>query len=640
MCGIAAKVEFKPDSGTSVRLGKGLGLAIERMRERGPDGNGVHVRGNWGLGHTRLAIVDLAAGAQPWLHEESSCALSYNGEIFNYLAINAELKAKGHTFKTHCDTETVMESYLEWGESCVDRFNGFFAFALIDPRSNKLFAARDRLGVKPLHYRLASDGLSLASSVAATALCAGARIEPDIAALSHFLTTGRVSFGRDTLAKGVSALPPGHCMSVDLTTGETRIRRYWERPILSPEEKLEAAPPFEKAAEMTAGLLDDAVGIRLMGDVPLGSFLSGGIDSSIIALCASRHLNGMRIPLFCAGSDDERMNEYEYADMMASHLGLSVERVQLDSSGFMRDWGMLCERKGLPLSTPNEVSIHHLSKALGRQCKIALTGEGADELFGGYTQAQFSAFDLERSLKGPEGSFECSPLGMGLTLLYGRCRFLNDTDHFLSTACWMPYSAKAELFKPEHWEAIEEDSPVFLLYEDFFERHAKCSAFDRRMHLFAEFNLESLLHRIDNSSMTASIEARVPFTDYRLAELAFRMPDSYKIDFAKPSLAAAARDLSSAEIVKRGMLEDKRLPRHAFASSLPRQIVERPKKSFPVPVAKWLKGDLFQEVKAMCLESPLAKDVFRRDVLERRLDHGGEDLWALANACKWSYGSG
>ena len=373
-----------------------------------------------------------------------------------------------------------------------------------------------------------------------------------------------------------------------------------------------------------------------MSDVPLGAFLSGGLDSSIIALCASRRIKGVEFPLYCAGSDDKSMNEYEYAEKMAASLGLAVERVELNSEGFMRDWGYLCSKKGLPLSTPNEVSIYHLSKALGRKCKVALTGEGADELFGGYTQAQYAALDLERSQANEAESFESSPLGISLAMAHGRCRFLNDTDHFLSTACWMPYSAKAELFRPEIWDAIEEDSPVFSFYEEFFERHAKCSAFDRRMHLFAEFNLESLLHRIDNSSMTASIEARVPFTDYRLAEFAFQMPDSYKIGLKDPANEQAALNLSASEMERLGLLESKRLPRHAFKKMLPAEIVERPKKSFPVPVAKWLRGDLAGEMFSICMDSPLAANIFKRDELERRLKSGGEDIWALANACKWS----
>jgi asparagine synthase (glutamine-hydrolysing) len=236
----------------------------------------------------------------------------------------------------------------------------------------------------------------------------------------------------------------------------------------------------------------------------------------------------------------------------------------------------------------------------------------------------------------PSEDFDFSPLGLSLAFRYGRCRFLNDTDHFLSTACWLPYQTKAELFEENVWEAIEEDSAVFSLYEDFFERHAKCSCFDRRMHLFAEYNLESLLHRIDNSSMAASIEARVPFTDYRLAEFAFRMPDSYKMGFRNPADAAKAATMSAADIDREGMLESKRLPRNAFKASLPKAIVERPKKSFPVPVSSWMRGALAKEIEGICLESPLAKGIFKRNELERALKQGGEAIWPLANACKWA----
>ena len=211
MCGIAVKVEFKPDEGTQARLNAGIGRALERMKERGPDGSGREFGAKWGAGHVRLAIIDIAAGAQPWRSQTGNCLMVYNGEIFNYLQLNAELKAKGHQLRTRCDTETVLESYLEWGEDCVNKFNGFFAFAIIDLSRRQLFMARDRLGVKPLHYKKDAKGISLASSVAAVSDCAGTeKIETDLEALSHFLTTGRVSFGAKTLAKGIATPRPSH----------------------------------------------------------------------------------------------------------------------------------------------------------------------------------------------------------------------------------------------------------------------------------------------------------------------------------------------------------------------------------------------------------------------------------------------
>ncbi len=635
MCGIAAHIDFKPEGSSSREKAlDSMRKAVALMKRRGPDGDGVHSADNWTVGHARLAIMAPSSGAQPWLHAQSGCALVYNGEIFNYKAINAELEAKGRRVKTHCDTETVMESYLEWGESCVERFNGFFSFAIIDPAKGVLFAARDRLGVKPLHYIAGASSFSLASSVPAALACAGARMEPDYEAVSHYLTTGRVSFGERTLAKGVMALPPAHRMRVNLKTGGMSVSRYWSRPALSPEEK----PPvsFEEAVERTASLLEDSVKMRLMSDVPLGAFLSGGLDSSIIALCAAKATDVSSLPLYCAGSDDERLNEYVYAELMASQLGCGLTKVRLNAGDFSHSWASLVREKGLPLSTSNEVSIYRLALELSKRCKVTLTGEGADEIFGGYMRAQFASYDLERSERGTPGDFEASPLGMSMTLAYGRCRFLNETDHFLSTACWIPYMDKAALFKPGAWDMIEQDSAVFSFYEEFFERYAKCSPFDRRMHLFAEFNLESLLHRIDNSTMAASVEARVPFTDYRLSELAFSLPDSYKMDWRDALSKSKGAELMAGEIDRLGLLETKRLPRSAFASSLPKEIVERRKMSFPVPIDSWLSGSMLEEVKSICLDSPIAKEAFERSELERHLARPGANLWVLANICNWS----
>jgi asparagine synthase (glutamine-hydrolysing) len=392
--------------------------------------------------------------------------------------------------------------------------------------------------------------------------------------------------------------------------------------------------PFKSAVEKTRELLDDSIKKRLMSDVPLGAFLSGGLDSSIIALMARKHKKGA-LPLFCAGTDNEKENEFKFAEEMAALIQCHLYEVKVSPDDFSKDWKFLISQKGLPLSTPNEISIYHLSAELRRQCTVTLTGEGADEIFGGYVQPHFSAYDFDRCARKESETNSLTPFEMSMVMLYGRSYFINDTDHYTATSCWLSFSEKSQLFKDEAWEALEEDSALFSFYEDFFRSVEKCSSFDKRMHLHAEFNLENLLNRIDNSSMSASVEARVPFNDHRIIELAFAMPDTYKMDWATPEAEKHGNELTAFEIDRQGLLETKRLPRKAFENELPRDIIERKKMSFPVPFQQWFHGPLQDEITELCLNSSFSKSFFCKEKIQNLLNAKSRNLWIAANLCKW-----
>lgn len=638
MCGIAAFISF--DSGAISDIHRNsMNRVVEMMRERGPDSSGIFAKDNVILGHTRLAIIDLTAGQQPFADPSGSRILVYNGEIFNFREIRSELVKKGHTFKTDCDTEVVLASYLEWGEDCLSHFNGFFAFAIADFAERRIFAARDRLGLKPLIYARNNAGFALASTTPSVITLLEMSPAPDLEAVSHYISTGRTNFGHKTLVRDVFSLPPAHKLSISMDDASSlKTSRWWSRPIMSKAEKQAAAVPFEKAVEQTRALIDESVKLRLMSDVPLGAFLSGGLDSAIITHCASKH-STKSVPCFCAGTDEESMNEFNYAQMMSDKLGMPLQKITVDSARFSADWDKLIASKGLPLSTPNEVSIYHLAKALSEKCKVTLTGEGADEIFGGYVQPQFSAYDLERQLERAsvnQYEFENSPFAMSLILLYGRANFIDDTDHYLATSTWLSYTERASLFREDTWDSIGQDGPVFEFYADFFDKLDKCSIFDRRMHLFAEFNLESLLFRIDNSTMAASVEARVPFTDYRLSELAFTMPDEYKMWWKDSESMEKGANLIASAIDAKDLITTKRLPRTAFSDVIPDEIIKRKKMSFPVPFAKWLSGPLLKQTVDMCLDSKFARDTFDRKTLEAMLANPTRNIWVIANLCKWA----
>jgi asparagine synthase (glutamine-hydrolysing) len=263
-----------------------------------------------------------------------------------------------------------------------------------------------------------------------------------------------------------------------------------------------------------------------------------------------------------------------------------------------------------------------------------LTGEGADEIFGGYIQPHFSAFDYDRCPHYQAEVDPNSPFYMAMTMLYGRAFFINDTDHYTATTCWLSYQDKTNILQEDVWQTIEEDNAIYAFYEDFFNSLDKCSTFDKRMHLHAEFNLENLLARVDNSTMAASVEARVPFNDHRLSELAFSMPDSYKMDWKNETDKQKGQTLTSNEIDKQNLLESKKLPRYAFIKDLPSEITTRPKMSFPVPFSEWFYGPLFQEIKSLCLESKLTETIFNKTNLENIFQQKSRNIWLIANLCQ------
>ncbi|OGV34330.1 MAG: asparagine synthase (glutamine-hydrolyzing) [Lentisphaerae bacterium GWF2_45_14] len=634
MCGIAGLTIFGNGNSISSENKESMKQTLELLHLRGPDENGIKEGRNWLFGHTRLAIIDPALGTQPMTSPETGVVITYNGEIYNHREIRLVLEEKGHRFRTECDTETVLEAYLEWGKEAVGMFNGFFSFAIYDPRKELIFAARDRLGIKPFYYYKGEKALSFASTIPAVLKLSGIKAEEDIESISHYLSTGKLLFGEKTMLRNILSLRPGRTMTLDLGSGKLSIAQYWKRPVMTAHDRNINAPTFAHATEKVGELLRDSVQKRLMSDVPVGAFLSGGLDSSIIAQCLSAKSQCM-LPFFCAVSDDESANEFRYAKLAADAAGAKLYEIKVTPEDFTSNWDFLISQKGMPLSTPNEVSIYYLAKALSKECKVTLTGEGADEIFGGYVQPHFSAYDFDRCARTPEEADMTSQFGMSMVMQYGRSFFVNDTDHYLATCSWMSFLVKEQLFAADTWDALSQDEKLFEFYEDFFEHLDGCSSFDKRMHLHAEFNLENLLGRVDNSTMASSVEARVPFNDHRIAEFAFTMPDSYKMAWKSPEAAERGKDLTAAEIDRLDLLETKRLPREAFKPFLNREIIERKKMSFPVPFEKWFSGVLMPEIKTICMESTLARSLFNTSAIEKMIEQKDRNLWLIANLCKW-----
>lgn len=631
MCGINGFFHHNNSTNLNNSLTPQIESNLKKLKLRGPNSQGIYHQSSWSFAHTRLAIQDVQNGQQPLIHPETQSVITYNGEIYNHQTIRQELEKLGHQFQTHCDTEVLLKSYIQWGVKCLEKFNGCFAFVIYDASKDQFFMARDRLGIKPFYYTDQAEFTAFSSTVKAIVNYLP-KLEPSLEAISHYLTSARTTIADQTLVKGVKSLLPAHYRIYNRQSNTQKTVCYWQKPCLKAEEKLQLS--FNESSEQVKELVQDAVKTRLISDVPLASFLSGGLDSSIIASSLCK-FSEQTPKMYCAGTSEEEFNEIQFAQEMANKLKIDLHYEKIDNSTFFDNWQFLIDSKGLPLSTPNEVSIYRLSKALSQDYTVALTGEGADEIFGGYVQPQFGYFDYQRAAKAPHTSCTNPALDWPLQRRYGRNYFFNEADHFFSSCTWTTPAEKANLLTEDIWQKLDEDDAVFSHYEDFFEKVEHCSQLDKRLHLHSEINLEGLLNRVDSSTMAASIEARVPFNDHRVVELAFSLPDQSKYDFRSQATKEKAQDLLIDEIDSQNLLESKRLLRKAFSPDIPSSIINRKKMSFPVPFTQWLQDPQAKALISTNFQSPLIQELFNDKALSQLLLRNDRKLWLINNLTLW-----
>ncbi len=635
MCGIAGIFNFdgRPDIPQD-----DLRRAVSRMERRGPDDRGFWAAPGMALGHRRLAVIDLATGQQPLVDAATGAAIAFNGEIFNYRELRPELEACGRAFATHSDTEVLLQAWLEWGPAALPRLSGMFAFAVCDPRRGALFLARDRVGVKPLFWAQRGGRLLFASSMGAMLCLLDETPALDAVAVSHYLTTIRTTLGPRTLVRGVQALQPGEYLQVARGASAPEVHRYWEFPALPPAAKPRPEPAA--AAAQVRDLMTRAVQEQLISDVPLGGFLSGGLDSSVLAGLAAELTRG-RYNAYSVGYDLDGYNEWPFVREAAEHYRMQCREIHLAMDAYATDWQFLVREKGLPLSTPNEVAIYRLAHALKQDFTVALSGEGADEVFGGYVQPYFSAFDFQRAAHAPPGPDPLGPADRAIRRLYKRPFITDAVDHHFLLNSWMPAARKTALFATDWQAALGADEEMRAWYADLYRRVAPCSVFDQYMQVHARVNLEGLLFRVDSSTMAAAVEARVPFTDHRVIEYLFQLPDDYKMRWRSPDAAEQGAALNVAEIDRRGLVETKVLLRQAFAARVPADILARRKMSFPAPVPEWLASTQKSWAADILRASPLVGSVFDRAQVDAVIESPdaaacGMVLWPLVNLCLWA----
>ncbi|MFO0914634.1 MAG: asparagine synthase (glutamine-hydrolyzing) [Pirellulales bacterium] len=587
---------------------------------RGPDDQGLYVRGPVALGHRRLSIVDLARGHQPMSLPGSETTIVYNGEVYNHRELRERELSPGHAYQTTCDTETILWAYAEHGDGCVNLLRGMFAFAIDDPARDRVFLGRDRLGVKPLYYYQSDRLLAFASEIKALLT------HPDIATSVNrrqipVQLALKYTLDDETLFAGVRKLMPGHTMVIE--GGRVERRKYWD---LSYEPKSQFSS-LEEASGEFAELFRDSVRARLMADVPLGVFLSGGIDSSVIAAAMS-HMVTEPIKAFTVAFAERDYSELEYSRLVARHVGAEIREVVVSPEEWFAAWPHMVYHEDEPIAHPSSIPLHFVSKLAAREVKVVLTGEGSDELLAGYERYYQTLANLRYGawVPGPlrqlsRQLIDCLPDRMWAKRKAVRTSLYLPNDLgslFLDNYSALPRWALREALQPELLPAM---SGMYDGFGQWMRDSDAENLLDQILYADMKTYLLELLMKQDQMSMSVSIESRVPFLDHHLVEFVCRLPVEYKLQG----------------------WQTKRILREALGPTIPAPIVTRSKKGFPTPTRQWFRGAYHHWIHDLLL-SPhtLCHEYIQRPFIEHTLARHRtgawdleEQLWTLANFEIW-----
>jgi len=626
MCGIAGILEFGQDARANAAS---LREICRVITHRGPDDEGFYTDGPLGIGMRRLSIVDVAGGHQPISNEDGTLWIVFNGEIYNHLALREQLISRGHHYSTHSDTETVIHLYEEYGADCVHHLRGMFAFAIWNRNTRTLFIARDRLGIKPLYYKLTPERLLFGSEIKAVLALGGVYPEFNRAALPEYLAFGYLS-GEETFYAGIRKLLPGRTMTIS-PEGKADIRQYWDLDVSTPHESRDDSFYVQSYRE----LLEGAVNSHLMSDVPLGVFLSGGVDSSAVAALMTK-LRHEPIETFSVGYSEQPYSELPFARAVSDHIQSRHYEVLVREQDFFGALPHLIWHEDEPIVWPSSVSLYFVAQLARERVTVVLTGEGADETLAGYTRYAFTlknaALDrayrrvvpgvLRRGLRNVVAN--TSLLGATLRRKMEHTFLAKDGNSWASFYFDNFFSAfgAAEQSELLTSESMQEAAPS-TAYKNVvgYWDHSSGEMLQRLLYTDIKTYLVELLMKQDNMSMAASIESRVPFLDHVLVEFATRIPREVQIQG----------------------LAGKRILKKAVEDLLPHSILYRPKLGFPTPWSGWLAGPGLETIREMLLEPrSLNRGYFRREALDKLfLEHRAKHrdnydrIWRLLNLELW-----
>jgi asparagine synthase (glutamine-hydrolysing) len=634
MCGIAGGVWELGQPGLN---SASLKLMTDALVHRGPDDSGQWIcpaqASNLlidgtpslgvALGFRRLSIIDLQLGHQPLGNEDGSIQIVFNGEVYNYKELRRRLEGSGHTFQTHSDTETIVHLYEDLGLDCFEHLNGMFAIALFDARKNRLVLARDRLGKKPLYYTLINGKLYFASELKSLLQAPGLERRINPGAIDLYLTYQYIPHP-ESIYQGIHKLPPGHYAVYE--DGKLSVEPFWQI-----DWSKETATTWPTASHQLRELLTDSIRLRLRSDVPVGAFLSGGIDSSLVVAIAQSILD-QPIHTFSIGFSEADFDETHYAQMVADHVGTKHQRFQVNPDA-IDIIDKLAYQYDEPFSDSSAVPTWYLSELTKQNVTVALSGDGGDELFGGYERyrALLLSQRLQRVL--PTSWLANSPLikllpdSSAQRSLFRRIRRFcealgqSPSDRYMNWIQIFGEATRASLFNDEFLSQLPSRDPASFLKEAW-NRSGKRDLLSCASNADLQTYLPcALMTKVDIASMAHSLEARQPFLDYRLVEWAASLPSSFKLQGS----------------------QGKYILKKTFFDMIPAQIWSRPKMGFGVPIGKWFKTTLRDRTyDALCASDTRINAFFRPEAIRRLIDSHMQDqenqayrLWNLLMLELW-----
>lgn len=612
MCGIAGFIDLERPTASDATSSI-LHRMCQIIRHRGPDDQGTYLSDGVALGMRRLSIIDLAGGHQPISGEDGSVTIVFNGEIYNFLELKPKLQALGHIFKTHSDTEAIVHAYEEFGPKCVEHLRGMFSFAIWDAKSRTLFVARDRVGKKPLYYATTPDGTFVFGSELKSLLeHPDVQRELDPSALDAYLTLGYVP---DPLSifRNINKLPPGHYLT--FSEAGLKVTRYWDFRF-EPDTKRSEEDYLAELRE----LLDESVRLRLISDVPLGAFLSGGIDSSTVVAMMARHM-GQPVKTFSIGFHEDSFNELKYARLTAQKFGTDHHEffVTPDICSIVDE---LVWHFDEPFADSSAIPTYMVSKLARDHVTVVLSGDGGDELFAGYTR-----YVVDRKREGfarlpkPLRESVMRPLSQRLPhATWGRNYLhnvsLDPISRYLDSVSVFTSLNRNSLYSADFKSRLGSTSYVSTLFNDLVNQVGTGESLDQLLYLDSKTYLPGdILTKVDRMSMAVSLEARAPLLDHKLIDFVTGIPAGLKLSG----------------------FETKYLLKKAVKDLVPSEILNRPKQGFGVPIQEWINQQLRSRVRETLTEPRSRQrgylNVQYIDVLLDEHERGRRDhsmgLWAL-----------
>ena len=598
MCGIAGYIDH------SFASDKVLRRMTTTLQHRGPDAAGYFQNNIVGLGSRRLAIIDLSGGNQPM--SIGDYIMVYNGEIYNFKSLRSTLEHKKIIFKTSSDTEVLLRLFMEDGMQSLQQLNGMFALAIYNQRTNEFWLIRDRLGIKPLYYSIIGKTLVFGSEIKAILAFPTFKRELNTSALDSYFKY-RYCVGDETFFKRIQSVPAGHLLYRN-KNAQVSINRYWQLKLENHKDDLGEEAYHNRVEE----LLLAAVKRRMISDVPIGAYLSGGLDSSLITAMMARQQN-TTLTTFSVGFKEKGFSELRFARQIAKQYETDHHELLVDQNDYWDSMAELIQIKDAPLGVPNEVPLYLMSRALKKYFTVVLSGEGADELFGGYGRIMASYIDFQR---GNTNSF---------------------LDFFLKQYNYTTQETLEKFLAQPILAAIGKDAYTEHFWDSKYQQANTLAIQDRIPFMFQTVHLQGLLQRVDATTMGASVEGRVPFVDHELVEYVNAIPFQYKIAWNSPKSSGLieTKKLSSAEFSETHDVP-KFLLKKIAETYLPQQIIYRKKMGFPVPLDVWTGSDFGKKSISLLREKKtLNRGIYDKVYVKSAKfseEMRGMTLWMMVNA--------